>query len=68
MVKIGDFDFEIELSISLAEARPMCWDKTDDTDSNVTKKGLTAVSICLQEDFEAVGYIKITLVRIAAIY
>jgi hypothetical protein len=28
---MGDFDFEIELSVSLVEARPMLWDKTDDT-------------------------------------
>jgi hypothetical protein len=29
-VKIGDFDFNIELLISLVEARPVLWDKMDD--------------------------------------
>jgi hypothetical protein len=29
MVKMGDFEFDIELLISLVEARPVLWDKTD---------------------------------------
>jgi len=29
-VKIGDFDFDIELLISLVEARPVLCDKMDD--------------------------------------
>jgi hypothetical protein len=28
-VKIGDFDFDIELLISLVEAKPVLWDKMD---------------------------------------
>jgi hypothetical protein len=52
---MGDFDFVIELLISLVEARPLLWDKTDDMykDRNETKKAWTEVRICLQEDFEA---------------
>jgi hypothetical protein len=30
VVKIGDFEFDIELLISLLEARPVLRDKTDD--------------------------------------
>ena len=30
LVKTGYFDFDIELLISLVEARPALWDKTDD--------------------------------------
>jgi len=29
-VRRGDFYFEIELSISVVETRPVLWDKTDD--------------------------------------
>jgi len=51
-VNTGDFDFDIELSISLVEARPVLWDKTDDMykEKNETKKAWTEVCICLQED------------------
>lgn len=54
MTKTGDFDFDIELPISLVEARPLLWDKTDGiyNDSNETK-AWTEVCVCLQEDFEA---------------
>jgi hypothetical protein len=40
VVKTGDFEFNIELLISLAEARPVLWDRTDDIykDRNETKK------------------------------
>jgi len=27
---MGDFEFDIDLLISLVEARPVLWDKTDD--------------------------------------
>ena len=52
---MGDFEFDIELVISLVEARPVLWDKTDDIykDRNLTKKAWTEVCICLQKDFEA---------------
>jgi len=57
MVKMGDFEFDIDLLISLVEARPVLWDKTDDIykDRNETKKAWREVCICLQEDFEALG-------------
>jgi hypothetical protein len=47
---MGDFGFDIELLIPLAEARPVLWDKMDDIyeDRNGTKK----------EDFEDVRDIK----------
>ena len=57
--------------ISLVEARPVLWDKTDDNhkDRNETKKAWRQVCICLQEDFEALGDVKKTLwVSIATIY
>jgi hypothetical protein len=40
VVKTGDFDFDIDLLISLVEARPVLWDKTDDIykDRNETKR------------------------------
>ena len=40
MVKMGDFEFDIDLFISLVEARPVLWDKTGDiyTEGNETKK------------------------------
>jgi hypothetical protein len=54
---MGDFEFDIDLLISMVEARPVLWDKTDDIykDGNKTKKARREVSICLQEDFEALG-------------
>jgi hypothetical protein len=52
-----DFEFEIDLLISLVKARPVLWDKADDIykDRNETKKAWREVCICLQEDFEALG-------------
>jgi len=56
-MKTDDFDFEIELSKYLEEARPLLWDKTDGiyNDKNEAKKAWTEVCICLHEDFEALG-------------
>jgi len=71
VVKMGDFEFHIDLLISLVEARPVLWDKTDDTykDRNKTKKAWREVCICLQEDFEALGDVKkMLLLSIAIIY
>ena len=71
MVKMGDFYFDIDLSIYLVEARPVVWDKTDDIykDRNETKKTWSEVCICLQGDFEALGDVKKTLLMsIAIIY
>jgi hypothetical protein len=71
VVKMGDFEFDIDLLISLVEARPVLWDKTDDTykDRNETKKAWREVCICLQEDFEALGDVKkMLLLSIAIIY
>jgi len=71
VVEMGDFDFDIYLLISLLEARPVLWDKTDDIykDRNETKKAWEEVCICLQEDFEALGDVKKTLLlSIAIIY
>ena len=63
MAKMGNFEFDTDLLISLVEARPMLWDKTDDIykDRNKTKKAWREVCICLQEDFEALGDVKKTL-------
>jgi len=60
---MGNFEFDTDLLISLVEARPMLWDKTDDIykDRNKTKKAWREVCICLQEDFEALGDVKKTL-------
>jgi hypothetical protein len=54
---MGDFEFDIELSVSLVETTPALWDETDDIykDKIETKKALTEVCICLQEDFESLG-------------
>jgi len=40
VAKLGDFELDIDLLISLVEARPVLWDKTDDIyrDRNETKK------------------------------
>jgi hypothetical protein len=48
---MGDFEFDIDLLISLVG------DKTDDIykDRNETKKAWREVCICLQEDVEALG-------------
>ena len=57
MVKMCDFELDVDLLISLVEARPVLWDKTDDIykDRNEAKKAWREVCICLQEDFEALG-------------
>ena len=54
---MDDFDFDIELSISLVEARPVLWDKTDDIykGRKETNKTWKEVCICLQEEFEALA-------------
>jgi len=60
VVKMGDFDFDIELLIFLVDARPVLWDKTDDIykDRIEIKNAWREVYVCLQEDFEALGDIK----------
>jgi hypothetical protein len=66
-----DFEFDIDLLISLVEARPVLWDKTDDIykDRNETEKAWREVCICLQDDFEALGDAqKKLLVNTATIY
>ena len=71
VVKIGDFEFDVNLLISLVDVRPVLWDKTDDIykDRNETKKAWREVCICLQEDFEALWDDKKTiLLNIAIIY
>jgi molybdenum cofactor biosynthesis enzyme MoaA len=52
---MGDFEFDNDLLISLVEARPVLWDKTDVIykDRNETKKAWREVCVSLQEDFEA---------------
>jgi len=57
---MGDFEFDIELLISLVEARPLLWGKTDDIykDRNETKKTWRKVCTCRQEVFEALGNVK----------
>ena len=66
VVKMGDFEFDTDWLISLVEARLVLWDKTDDIykDRNETKKAWREVCICLQEDFEALGDVKKTLLVI----
>jgi hypothetical protein len=68
---MGDFEFDIDLLISLVETTPVLWDKTDDIykDRNETIKARREVCICLQEDFEALRDVKKTLLLgIAIIY
>ena len=59
-MKMGDFEFDNDLLISLVEARPVLWDKTDDIykGRNETKKAWREVCICLQEDLENLGDVK----------
>jgi hypothetical protein len=54
---MDDFEFDIELLISLVETRPVLRDKTDDIykDRIEKKKTWTEVCICSQEEFEAPG-------------
>jgi len=67
---MGDFEFDINLLMSLVEARPVLWDKTDDIykDRNETKKAWREVCICLQEDFETVGDDQKTFLLSSAIH
>ena len=60
-MKMGDFEFDIDLLLSLVDARPVLRDMTDDIykDRNETKKAWWEVCICLQEDFEVLGDVKI---------
>jgi len=55
VVKTGDFEFDIDLLISLVEARPVLWDKTDVIYKNrkEMKMEWRKDGICLQEIFEA---------------
>ena len=70
MVKMGDFDFDIKLLLSLVDAGPVLWDKTDDIykDRIETKKAWRDVYVCLQKDFEALDVKKTLLLSIAIIY
>jgi hypothetical protein len=71
VVKMAGFEFDIELLISLVEARPVSLDKTDDIYKYriETKKAWREVCLCLQEDFAALDVKKETLlVSIAVIY
>jgi hypothetical protein len=67
---MGDFEFNIDLLISLVEARPVLWDKADDIckGRNETNKAWREVCICLQKDFEVPGGVKKNLLSIAIIY
>ena len=59
MVKMGDFEFNIELLIYLVDTRPVLWDKTDDIYSqDRNEKGTEKSLYCLQEDLEALGDVK----------
>ena len=57
---MGEFEFEIELLISLVEARPVLWNKTVDIykDRNETKKAGRELCIYLQENFETLVDVK----------
>jgi hypothetical protein len=56
---MGDFEFNIELLISLVDTRPVLWDKTDNIYSqDRNEKGMEKSLYCLQEDFEALGDVK----------
>jgi hypothetical protein len=56
-MRMGDFQFDINLLISLVKARPVLWDKTEDIYKDIieTKKAWREVCTCLQEDFEALS-------------
>jgi len=57
---MDDFEFDIDFLISLVEAKPVLWDKTDDIyrDRIEAKNAWRKVCIRLQEDFEALGDVK----------
>jgi hypothetical protein len=54
-VVVGDFEFDIELLLSLVGARPVLWVKTDDIYKNRIENKKTWKEVCIwfQEDFEA---------------
>jgi hypothetical protein len=62
-VKTGDFECDTDLLISLVEARPVLWEKTNDIYNNKkeTKRAWREFCICLQEDFEVLGDVQKTL-------
>ena len=72
VVKMGDFEFDTDLLISLVEARPVLWDKKNGIykGRNEPKKAWREVCICLQEELENLGDVKKKklLVSIAIIY
>jgi hypothetical protein len=72
VVKMSDFEFDIEMLIRISpvEARPVLWDKMDDIykDRNETKKAWREVFIYVQDDFEALDLQKTLLLSIAIIY
>ena len=70
MVKMGDFEFDIDFLISLVEARLVLWDKTDVIykNRNETIKTWREVCICLHDDFEFLGDEKKLLMSSAIIY
>jgi len=59
-MRMGDFEFNIELLISLVDSRLVLWDKTGDTykDRIEKKQAWREVCLCLQEDSEALGDVK----------
>jgi len=59
-MRMGDFEFDMELLISLVDARQVLWDKTGDTYKGriEKKKAWREVCLCLQEDSEALGDVK----------
>ena len=53
---MGGFEFDIELLVSLVEARPVLWDKTDDIYRQERKvTGMERRSYLSSRDFEALG-------------
>jgi len=60
VLNIGDFELDIELLISLVDARPVLWDKKDDVckDRIETKKARRDICLCLPKYFEALAYVK----------
>jgi len=56
-VKMGEFEFVTDLLISVVEAKPVLWEKTDNIykERKETNKAWKEVCICLQDEFEALG-------------
>jgi hypothetical protein len=69
VVKMGDFEFDIALLISLVEARPVFWDKMDDIykDKNESKKAWREVFI-FKKTSRLLMLKKTLLVNIVIIY